>query len=150
MGLTVTDTLSLVKNGYSIAEIQNVNAIITADTDNAANIAELAKKLKFSDLKQAIEIFSPREPSKEDTEDSKAKAASDENASDDGENQNAHSEDKLSDKEIEDVDYKAMYEKEKNLRETLQKANQAQDNSDKENNKSDFEIALEAATAILN
>lgn len=150
MGLTVTDTLSLVKNGYSIAEIQNVNAIITADTDNAANIVELAKKLKFSDLKQAIEIFSPKEPENKDTEDSKAKDATDENASDAGENHTEHPEDKLSDKEPLDVDYKAMYEKEKSLRETLQKANQAQDSSDKNDNKSDFEIALEAATAILN
>lgn len=150
MGLTVTDTLSLVKNGYSIAEIQNVNAIITADTDNAGNIIELAKKLKFSDLKQAIEIFSPREPDNKETEDSKVKAASDENASDDGENQNVHTEDKLSEKEPLDVDYKQLYEKEKTLRETLQKANQAQDSSDKDDNRSDFEIALEAATAILN
>ena len=49
-----------------------------------------------------------------------------------------------------DVDYKQLYEKEKNLRETLQKKRQSEDTSGKEEQKTDFQIALEAATSILN
>lgn len=148
MGLSVTDTLSLVKNGYTMAEIKEVNTIITSDTENGSNILELAKKVKFSDLKQAIEIFSPASPdttsenemSNDDPEGATSASA---------ENQKTSADDD-EDKKAEDVDYKQLYEKEKNLRETLQKKKQSEDTSGKEEQKTDFEIALEAATAILN
>ena len=147
MGLSVTDTLSLVKNGYTMAEIKEVNTIISTDTENGSNILELAKKVKFSDLKQAIEIFSPA--SSDTTSENESKDDDPEGAaSAQGENQNTADDDK--DPKAEDVDYKQLYEKEKNLRETLQKKKHSEDTSGKEDVKSDFEIALEAATSILN
>lgn len=147
MGLSVTDTLSLVKNGYTMSEIKEVNTIITSDTENGSNILELAKKVKFSDLKQAIEIFSPASPvtpSEHESKDDDPEGA----ASASGENQNTADADEET--EAEGVDYKQLYEKEKNLRETLQKKRQSEDTSDKEDKKSDFQIALEAAEGILN
>lgn len=147
MGLSVTDTLSLVKNGYTMSEIKEVNTIITSDTENGSNILELAKKVKFSDLKQAIEIFSPASP--DTTPENESKNDDPEGAaSASGENQNTADADE--DDQAEGVDYKQLYEKEKNLRETLQKKRQSEDTSDKEEVKSDFQIALEAATSILN
>ena len=147
MGLSVTDTLSLVKNGYTMAEIKEVNNIISTDTENGSNILELAKKVKFSDLKQAIEIFSPASPdtpseNKNENDDPEDRSPAQ------GENQNTA--DDNEDKKAEDVDYKQLYEKEKNLRETLQKKKQSEDTSGKEEQKTDFQIALEAAEAILN
>ena len=147
MGLSVTDTLSLVKNGYTMAEIKEVNTIISTDTENGSNILELAKKVKFSDLKQAIEIFSQTSPvtpsENEDEKDDPEGAAS-------AHSESVKNEDADEDDQAEDVDYKQLYEKEKNLRETLQKQKQSEDTSGKEDAKSDFEIALEAATSILN
>ena len=146
MGLSLTDTLALVSNGYKVSEIAQVSTLVSLDHENGNNIIELAKKLKFSDFTQAIDIFKGPDNSQQKTSEDEQ---TDNGADDQPEKEN---EDSSADDQgqEDDVDYKQLYEKEKNLRETLQKKRQSEDTSGKEEQKTDFQIALEAATSILN
>ena len=146
MGLSLTDQLSLIKNGYKVSEIAQVNTMVNTDAENGNNIIELAKKLQFSDLIQAIDIFRSSEDKKTENHD---EDETDKGADDQGEN---HSEDSSADDQAsgDDVDYKKLYEEEKSLREKLQRAKQSEDGSGKEDKKSDWDIALQVACDVLN
>ena len=146
MGLSLTDQLSLIKNGYKVSEIAEVNTMVNTDTENGNNIIELAKKLQFSDLKQAIDIFKSSEDKKTEDhdEDETDKGADDQT---DEKSKDSSADDQASG---DDVDYKKLYEDEKSLREKLQRAKQSEDGSGKEDKKSDWEIALQFASDVLN
>lgn len=146
MGLSLTDTLALVSNGYKVSEIAQVSALVSSDQENGNNIIELAKKLKFSDFTQAIDIFKGSDNSRQKTlEDEQT----DEGADDQGEN---HVEDSSADDQqhSDDVDYKKLYEEEKSLRVSLQQKKQLENNQDADDKKSDYDIALQAAVDVLN
>ena len=147
MGLSLTDQLSLIKNGYKVSEIAQVNTMVNTDTENGNNIIELAKKLKFSDLQQAIDIFRSSDDKKSEKHD---EDETDEGADDQGENQN--DEDSSADDQAgtDDVDYKKLYEEEKSLRQKLQQKKQSEDASSKDDKKSDWDLALQFASDVLN
>ena len=147
MGLSLTDTLALVSNGYKVSEIAEVNTIVNTEPENGNNIIELAKKLKFSDLKQAIDIFkSPEDKKTENTKDNKP---DNNNPDDEDESQNDNTSGDDQGKE-DDVDYKKLYEEEKSLRQKLQQQNQNKGKDTDDNKMSDWEIALQAASDVLN
>ena len=146
MGLSLTDQLSLIKNGYKVSEIALVNTMVNTDAENGNNIIELAKKLKFSDLQQAIDIFKSSEDKK--SEDNDEDETDEKGADDQGENQNENS--SADDQAGGDVDYKKLYEEEKSLRTQLQQQRQLENNQGADEKKSDYDIALQAACDVLN
>lgn len=147
MGLSITDTLALVGKGYSVSEIQKVSAIISTDQENGNNIIELAKKLKFSDFEQAMTLFAKPDSGK--TEDNKEDEPDNEKTDDQDESQNkdASGTDQGAG---DDVDYKKLYEEEKSLRQKLQQQNQNKGKDTEDNKMSDWDIALQAASDVLN
>ena len=146
MGLSLTDTLARVGKGYSVSEIQKVSALLSTDQENSNNIIELAKKLKYSDFEQAMTLFA--KPDSDKTEDHKEDEP-DNNTDDQDESQNNDSSGDDQDAG-EDVDYKKLYEEEKSLRQKLQQQNQHKGKDTDDNKMSDWEIALQAASDVLN
>ena len=147
MGLSITDTIALVGKGYSVGEIQKVNALITTDQENGNNIIELAKKLKFSDFEQAMTLFAKPDSGK--TEDHKEDEPDNDYTDDKDESQNKN-ESGDDQGAGDDVDYKKLYEEEKSLRQKLQQENQNKGKDTDVNKMSDWDIALQAASDVLN
>lgn len=147
MCLSLTDTLALVSNGYKVSEIAQVSALVSSDQENGNNIIELAKKLKFSDFTQAIDIFKGSDNKQQKTSEDEQ---TDKDADDQPEKENK--EDASADDQAgrDDVDYKKLYEEEKSLRVSLQHKKQLEDGSSGDDKKSDYDIALQAAVDVLN
>ena len=146
MGLSLTDTLALVSNGYKVSEIAQVSALVSSDQENGNNIIELAKKLKFSDFTQAIDIFKGSDNTQQKTsEDEQTDKGSDDQH--ENENNDSSADDQAG---TDDVDYKKLYEEEKSLRTQLQQKKQLENNQGAEEKKSDYDIALQAAVDVLN
>ena len=146
MGLSLTDTLALVSNGYKVSEIAQVSALVNTDQENGNNIIELAKKLKFSDFTQAIDIFKGSDNKQQETTKDEQ---TDKGAEDQPEKEK---EDSSADDQAgtDDVDYKKLYEEEKSLRVSLQQKKQLENNQGADDKKSDYDIALQAAVDVLN
>lgn len=146
MGLSLTDTLALVSNGYKVSEIAQVSALVSSDQENGNNIIELAKKLKFSDFTQAIDIFKGSDNTQQETsEDEQTDNEADDQP--EKENEDSSANDQGSG---DDVDYKKLYEEEKSLRTQLQQKKQLENNQGADEKKSDYDIALQAAATVLN
>ena len=146
MGLSLTDTLALVSNGYKVSEISQVSALVSSDQENGNNIIELAKKLKFSDFTQAIDIFKGSDNTQQKTsEDEQTDKAQDDQP--EKENNDSSADDQ---QQEDDVDYKKLYEEEKSLRVSLQQKKQLENNAGADEKKSDYDIALQAAVDVLN
>lgn len=147
MGLSLTDTLALVSNGYKVSEIAQVSTLVSLDQENGNNIIELAKKLKFSDFTQAIDIFKGSDNKQQKTTEDEQ---TDNNETDDQpekENNDSSADDQAG---TDDVDYKKLYEEEKSLRVSLQQKKQLENNASADDKKSDYDIALQAAVDVLN
>ena len=150
MGLTITDGAKLLKNGYTLSDLKELNVVLDKNPDNGNDIVELAKKLQFSDLKSALTLFNIGGAQSQQSEDNNADEDDDNSSGDDGENHDKHTPD---DEHSEDdnIDYKKLYEDEKSLREKLQRANQNRNGGDDgKPQKTPFEIAQEIANDILN
>lgn len=150
MGLNLTDGAKLLKNGYSLKDIKELNQVLDAYPDNGNDIVELAKKLSFSDLQSALTLFNvtSADNNHEDDNHSNEEDGQD-HPEDNGENQNndtSGDEHQAGD----DIDYKKLYEEEHNLRTQLQQNNQNKDMSGSQTKKSAYDIALEIATDALN
>lgn len=146
MGLSLTDTLALVSNGYKVSEIAQVSALVSSDQENGSNIIELAKKLKFSDFTQAIDIFKGSDSSQQKTsEDEQTDKGTDDHP--EKEKEDSSADDQAGE---DDVDYKKLYEEEKSLRTSLQQKKQLENNQGADEKKSDYDIALQAAVDVLN
>ena len=149
MGLSIADAASLVTKGYKVGDLKQVNDLIDQNPSEGNNIVELAKKLGFAEFQNAMQLFvkaddktadqhTPNEDQTDQTgaDDKAEKQTQDSSADDQGKG--------------DDVDYKKLYEEEKSLREKLQQKKQSEDTSGKDDNKSDWEIALQAACDVLN
>lgn len=146
MGLSLTDTLALVSNGYKVSEIAQVSALVSSDQENGNNIIELAKKLKFSDFTQAIDIFKGSDTTKQKTsEDDEPDKTTDDHP--EKENNDSSADDQGQE---DDVDYKKLYEEEKSLRVSLQQKKQLENGAAGDEKMSDYDIALQAAVDVLN
>lgn len=145
MGLSLTDTLALVSNGYKVSEIAQVSALVSSDQENGNNIIELAKKLKFSDFTQAIDIFKGSDTQQKTSEKEQTDEGTDDHPEKEKEDSSADDQ-----QQEDDVDYKKLYEEEKSLRVSLQQKKQLEDGSSGDDKKSDYDIALQAAIDVLN
>ena len=147
MGLSITDAAALVTKGYKVGELKTVGTMIDNNPEEGNNIIELAKKLKFSDFEQAMTLFGK---SDQGTSEDDGKNEPENNTHDDqGENRGDDASGEDQGKE-DDVDYKKLYEEEKSLRQKLQQNNQSADTSGKEDEKSDWDIAMQIASDVLN
>lgn len=147
MGLSITDAAALVTKGYKVSELKTVGTMIDNNPEEGVNIIELAKKLKFSDFEQAMTLFGKSD--QQASEDKKKEEPEDDTHDDQGENREDDASGVDQGKE-DDVDYKKLYEEEKSLRLKLQQNNQSADTSGKEDEKSDWDIAMQIASDVLN
>lgn len=147
MGLSITDAAALVTKGYKVSELKAVGTMIDNNPEEGNNIIELAKKLKYSDFEQAMTLFA--KPGSDKTEDHKEDEPDKDNTDDQDESQDNDASGDDQGKE-DDVDYKKLYEEEKSLRQNLQRQNQNKGKDTEDNKMSDWEIALQAASDILN
>lgn len=147
MGLSITDAAALVTKGYKVSELKTVGTMIDNNPEEGVNIIELAKKLKFSDFEQAIALFGKSD--QQASEDKKKEEPEGDTHDDQGENRGDDASGEDQGKE-DDVDYKKLYEEEKSLRLKLQQNNQSADTSGKEDEKSDWDIAMQIASDVLN
>lgn len=147
MGLSITDAAALVTKGYKVGELKTVGTMIDNNPEEGNNIIELAKKLKFSDFEQAMTLFGKSD--QQASEDDVKNEPEDNTHDDQGENSkdDASGDDQGSG---DDVDYKKLYEEEKSLRQKLQQQNQNKGKDTDDNKMSDWEIALQAASDVLN
>ena len=149
MGLTITDGAKLLKNGYTLSDLKELNTVLDKNPDNGNDIVELAKKLSFSDLQSALKLFNLGAHT-EKPDNNNADEDDEDAEGDDGENQGKHTPDD-DHSEDDNIDYKQKYEEEKSLREKLQRANQNRNiGDDGKPQKTPFEIAQEIANDILN
>ena len=147
MGLSITDAAALVTKGYKVGELKTVGTMIDNNPEEGNNIIELAKKLKFSDFEQAMTLFA--KPDSDKPEDNKEDEPDNDKTDDQGE---SHNKDASGDDQGagDDVDYKKLYEEEKSLRQQLQQKKQSEDTSGKDDKKSDWELAVQLASDVLN
>ena len=147
MGLSITDAAALVTKGYKVGELKTVGTMIDNNPEEGNNIIELAKKLKFSDFEQAMTLFGK---SDQGTSEDDQKNEPEDNTHDD---QGKNSKDDASGDDQgsgDDIDYKKLYEEEKSLRQKLQQQNQNKGKDIDDNKMSDWEIALQTASDVLN
>lgn len=151
MGLTITDGAKLLKNGYTLTDLKELNAVLDKNPDNGNDIVELAKKLQFSDLKLALTLFNIGAGAQSKASETD-EADEDDNNSPDDEDDTLHTHTPDDDhSEDDNIDYKKLYEDEKQLREKIQRANQNRNSGDgNANKKTPMELAMEIATDILN
>ena len=147
MGLSITDAAALVTKGYKVGELKTVGTMIDNNPEEGNNIIELAKKLKFSDFEQAMALFGKSD--QKTSEDDQKNEPEDDTHDDQGENSEDDASGDDQGKE-DDVDYKKLYEEEKSLRQKLQQQNQNKGKDTEENKMSDWDIALQAASDVLN
>ena len=153
MGLSLTDVCSLVTKGYKVDDLKSLGELLkNKDDKDASNIIELSKKLSFSDLQNTLSLLSNPDgeaqgKNKEDDKNSSQSGNDNIDKSKDADKPGASQNDS---KGSDDVDYKALYEQEKKLREDLQAAARGRDISGQDDQKTDEELMLEITTDILN
>lgn len=148
MGLSIADAASLVTKGYKVSELKEVGTLIDQNPNEGNNIIELAKKLGFSEFQCAMQLFvKPDDKKTEDQNDQNDET--DENDADDQTDKKGK-DSSADDQGKDDVDYKKLYEEEKSLRQKLQQKKQSEDASGKDDKKSDWELAVQLASDVLN
>jgi hypothetical protein len=150
MGLTITDGAKLLKNGYTLSDLKELNAVLDKNPDNGNDIVELAKKLQFSDLRSALTLFNIGGAQSNTSENNNADEDDNNTSGDEDENPGKHTPDD-DHSEDDNIDYKKLYEDEKQLREKIQRSNQNRNSgNDGKPQKTPMELAMEIATDILN
>lgn len=147
MGLGFKEVIDVTKKGYTPGDIVELNNLIKEGKHKQDDILSLALNgMKIDDLKKTLLII------EENGSDSSDQSNLDEHDSDDNSGYSPETPEDSSNKDADDnIDYKKLYETEKNLREKLQQQNSRKDVSgDAGNTMSDFEAALKFAEDVLN
>lgn len=153
MGLSLTDVCSLVTKGYKVDDLKNLGELLKGKDDkDASNIIELSKKLSFSELNSALSLLGAAAGEVDAANDNNDNKGSTSASDDKGKSKDTDKDnpDQNNSKSKDDIDYKALYEKEKTLRESLQKSARERDVSGSADQKTDDELLLEITTDILN
>ena len=140
--MKLSDVLALTVKGYKMPEIKEIETLVKEKPENESDIIELAKKVNFPDLKEALAMA--EDHSKEKPEEQKE--AVDNKAAQSPQQETAASSNTGSD----DVDYKKLYEDEKKLRESLQNSEARKPVEDAEEKLSDYDRALQIVADVLN
>lgn len=143
MGLNLAEIITAAKNGYKPSDIIELSTM--TDKYNKEDILTLVSSgFSLDDLKKTVDIADSRK----DT--SGQDKPHDENKTEENKGQKfADTSENDHDDTDDSIDYKALYEEEKRLRESLQHDNASSDSSGSENKKTDEEIALDIASNIL-
>ena len=149
MGLSIADVASLVTKGYKVNELKEVGSLIDQNPSEGNNIIELAKKLGFSEFQCAMQLFVKPDGKKSEDQNNQDDETDEKGADDqtDEKGNDSSADDQGKD---DDVDYKKLYEEEKSLRQKLQQKKQSEDTSGKDDKKSDWNLALQVASDVLN
>lgn len=148
MGLSIADAASLVTKGYKVSELKEVGSLIEQNPSEGNNIIELAKKLGFSEFQCAMQLFVKPDDKKSEDQNNQ-NDETDHNEDDHVDEKNKDSSSDVQGKD-DDVDYKKLYEEEKSLRQKLQQKKQSEDTSGKDDKRSDWDIAVQLASDVLN
>lgn len=144
MNFNFKDVVKLASKGIKPSEIAELAALDENKFDKDDILSLIGSGYKTSDIKNLVETFSPSDDEdnnpgddseNKDNHDSHEEKHEQENVSDSG----------SSEDDGDNIDYKQLYEKEKQLREKLQHDNAKKGAKDPEDKRSDEEIALEIA-----
>lgn len=144
MNFNFKDVVKLASKGIKPSEIAELAALDENKFDKDDILSLIGSGYKTSDIKNLVETFSPS-----DDEDNNPGDDSEEKdnhkSHEEKHEQNNNSDSGSSEDDSDDIDYKQLYEKEKQLREKLQHDNAKKGAKDTEDRRSDEEIALEIA-----
>ena len=144
MNFNIKDVVKLASKGVKPSEIAELAALDENKFDKDDILSLIGSGYKTSDIKNLVETFSPSDD--EDRNLSDDSEEKDNHVSHEEKNeQNNNSDSGSSEDDSDDIDYKQLYEKEKQLREKLQHDNAKKGAKDPEDRRSDEEIALEIA-----
>lgn len=148
MNFSLKDCVKLATKGFKVLDIAELSALDDTKFDKDDILTLVGSGYKLSDIKDLVKTFdkSDDESTVEDPEDDKNNSHTEKQQPEKPDNESCHSDADTGDNII---DYKQMYEKEKQLREKLQQTNQRTIEGDKPDSKSDWDIALEIAQNII-
>lgn len=140
--MKLSDVLALTVKGYKMPEIKEIESLVKETPENESDIIELAKKVNFPDLKEALAMAEDHSQEKPEEQ----KEADDNKAAQSPQQETTASSNTSSD----DVDYKKLYEDEKKLRESLQNSEARKPVEDAAEKLSDYDRALQIVADVLN
>ena len=143
MNFNFKDVVKLASKGIKPSEIAELAALDENKFDKDDILSLIGSGYKTSDIKNLVETFSPSDDEDDNPcDDSETK---DDHKSHEEKHEQNNNSDSGSSEDNDNIDYKQLYEKEKQLREKLQHDNAKKGAKDPEDRKSDEEIALEIA-----
>ena len=142
MNFGFKDAVKLASKGFKVADIAELSALDENKFDKDDILSLVGNGYKLQDIKNLVKTFESNNDSDESGDSNEPAQESTQNAPDNKLKEETSF--NSSDEQDDDIDYKALYEKEKNLREKLQHSNQMI-NKEIKREKSDFDIALEIA-----
>ena len=143
MNFNFKDAVKLASKGVKPSEIAELAALDENKFDKDDILSLIGSGYKTSDIKKLVETFSPSDD--EDNNPGDDSEEEDNHNSHEDNNEQNNDSDSGSSNDNDDIDYKQLYEKEKELREKLQHDNAKKGVKGPEDKKSDEEIALEIA-----
>ena len=149
MSFTFTEAVKLAAKGFKPGDIKELSDLDENKFNKEDILSLVANGYSKSDIKKLVETFSSSGDDSDnpnnDTDDNDDHSGKSEN---EAEHENHDSDN--SDETDDNIDYKALYEKEKKLSEKLQHKNAASDSGDPKETKTSEQIAIEVAESILN
>lgn len=144
MKFTFAESVKLATKGFKPGDISELSELDENKFNKEDILSLVGNGYTKTDIKKLVETFS--DPESED--DNPGDDSGTDNHSGKSENESEHDDHDSEESDDKDnIDYKALYEKEKKLRENLQHKNAAS-NKAIQRDKSDFDIALELANDI--
>ena len=144
MKFTFTESVKLATKGFKPGDITELSELDENKFNKEDILSLVGNGYNKSDIKKLVETFSDSE-SEDDNPGDDSEIDNHSGKSENESEHDDHDSDESDDKD--NIDYKALYEKEKKLRENLQHKNAAS-NKTIQRDKSDFDIALELANDI--
>ena len=148
MNFNLKDCVKLATKGFKPSDIAELSALDDNKFDKDDILTLVGNGYKLSDIKDLVKTFDTSEDvstvggPEDDNKNSQDKPQQPEKPDNESDHSDADAGDNI-------IDYKQMYEKEKQLREKLQQTNQRTIEGDKTDSKSDWDIALEIAQDII-
>lgn len=144
MGLNLAEIITAAKTGYKPSDLIELSSL--TDKYNKEDILSLVSTgYNLDDIKKTCELADKSKDDASNQENPQENKKTEENKR----QKSADTSEKKPEDTGESIDYKKLYEEEKQLRESLQHNNASSDSSGNENKKTDEEIALDIASDIL-
>ena len=148
MKINFSDAVKLASKGFKPKDIEAIKELDENKFSKDDILSLVGNGYSAADLKKLCDTFSGSQDPEDETDDKDANEDNKDKPGKGSDDQGDHADDSDS-QEDDDIDYKALYEKEKKLREKLQHDNasstEGPDDADKE---SDFDIAVRIAQEL--